>query len=112
MSQISLQGRIQPLAGLTLRLVVTVVCSGALALYAVGTNWYWAAVRQLPEHLVAPIYGVVASARSLMADDTSVAERQADFISAWFVVCCAACFAWIVAALFRRVWLGHKTRVG
>ena len=112
MSQISPQGRIQPLAGLPRRLAVIVVCSGALALYAVGTSWYWAAVRHLPEHLVAPISAVVASARSLMAADTSVAERQADFILAWFVVFCAACFAWIVAALFRRVWLGRKTGGG
>ena len=109
MSRISQPAPFQPLAGLPLRLIVTLMCSGAFALYAVGTDWYWIAVRQLPRPLVSSIYVVLASARSLLADDTSVAEDQAEFYAAWFVVCCVAFLGWIAVAIFRRVWPERKT---
>ncbi len=95
----------QPHSGLTVRLVMTVICSGAFALYAVGTDWYWVAFRQLPSPFVS---SVLARVRSLLADDTSVAERQAEFYAAWFVVCCVAFLGWIAAAAFRRIWLQRK----
>jgi len=53
---------------------------------------------------------VLVRARSLLADDTSVAERQADFYEAWFLVCCVALLGWIDAAVCRRVWPDRKAR--
>ena len=100
----------QSLGRLPIRFVMTVMCSGAFALYAVGTGWYWHAVRQLPRPLVSSMDLVLVRARSLLADDTSVAERQADFYEAWFLVCCVALLGWIDAAVCRRVWPDRKAR--
>ena len=110
MSRIHLPGLSQPLAGRLLRLVVVAMCSGAFALYALGTDWYWLAVGQLPRPIVASIYVALGRARSLLADDAAVAEDQAEFYAAWFLVCCVAFLGWIAAATFRRVWLGRKTQ--
>ncbi len=109
MSRIFQPELLQQLGRLPVRFVMTVMCSGAFALYAVGADWYWLAVRQLPRPLVSSMDLVLVHARSLLADDTSVAERQAEFYGAWFVVCCIAFLGWMVAADFRRVWLERIT---
>lgn len=110
MNRIHSPGLSKRLAGRLLRCVTAAVCSGAIALYAVGTDWYWLAVGQLPKPFVASIHMVLERARSLLADDTTVAEDQAEFYAAWFLVCCVAFVGWIAAKAFRRVRLGHKAQ--
>ena len=93
-----------------MRWIVVAVCSGAIALYAVGTDWYWLSVGQLPRPFIASIHVVLGRAQSLLTDDTTVAEDQAEFYAAWLLVCCVAFVGWIAAGAFRRVWLRRKAQ--
>jgi len=87
-----------------------VMCSGALALYAVGTGCYWSAVEHLPRPIAAWFGVAVARARPLLAEDTTVAEEQAEFYSAWLLLCGVSILAWITAAAFRRIWLARRVK--
>ena len=46
----------------------------------------------------------------MLADDTTVAEEQAEFYLAWLLVCVIAILGWITAAAFHRIWLARKVR--
>ncbi len=96
------------LASRLLGFVMVAMCSGAIALYAVGTGWYWSAIGQLPGPIAAWIDVTVGRARLLLADDTTVAEEQTEFYLAWLLVCGIAILGWIIAATFRRIWLARK----
>lgn len=71
--------KFQSLASKMLGFVTVAMGSGAIALYAVGTGWYWNVVRQVPAPIAAWIGAAVGRARPLLAEDTTVAEQQAEF---------------------------------
>ena len=100
--------KVQSLASKMLGFVTVAMCSGAIALYAVGTGWYWSVVGQLPAPIAAWIGAAVGRARPLLAEDTTVAEQQAEFYLAWLLACCIAILGWLTAAAFRRSWLARK----
>jgi len=100
--------KFQALASKLLGFVVVAMCSGAIALYAVGTGWYWSAIGKLPAPIAAWIGVAVGRARPLLAEDTTVAEEQAGFYLAWLLVCGVATLGWITAAAIRRTWLASK----
>ncbi len=100
----------QSLARRLLGFAMVAMCSGAVALYAVGTGWYWSAIGRLPVPIAEWIGAAVGRVRPLLADDTTVAEEQAEFYLAWLLVCVIAILGWITAAAFHRIWLARKVR--
>ncbi len=81
---------------------------GAIALYAVGTNWYWRALHQLPEPLSALLGLMLEKARPLLGEDTTIAESQAEFYTAWLIVCFVVLLGWILAVIRRRFHLQRR----
>ena len=75
---------------------------GAIALYAVGTSWYWKALHQLPKPLNAFIGLMAEKARPLLAEDTAIAEGQAEFYTTWLIVCFVVLLVRILAIVSRR----------
>ena len=102
--------KFQSLASGLLGFVTVAVCSCALAFYAVGTGWYWSAIGQLPGPVAKWLSLAVARARPLLAEDTTVAEEQAEFYLAWLLVCGISILGWIAASAFRRIWFGRRVR--
>ena len=100
--------KFQSLTRKLLVFVMVAMCSGAIALRAVGTGWYWSAVGQFPAPIAAWIGAAVGRARPLLAEDTTVAEEQAEFYLAWLLACSIAILGWLTAAAFRRIWLAGK----
>jgi len=96
------QGAIPLLAWMIMRIGAAFAACGAIALYAVGTSWYWDALHNLPKPLIAFIDLTVQRARPLLAEDTAIAEGQVEFYTTWLVVCFVALLGWILAIAFRR----------
>ncbi len=74
---------------------------GAIALYAVGTSWYWKALQHLPKPPNAFIGLMAVKARPLLAEDTAIAEGQAEFYTTWLIVCFVVLLILILAIASR-----------
>jgi len=104
--------RVRTLAKFSLHIATTVVLCGAIALYAVGTDWYWNALQHLPTPMLSVVGIAVDHARPALAADASIAEEQADFYVAWVFAGCIAALAWALVASVRRAWIGRRGHAG
>ncbi len=102
------QARVWSQIKFTLRLAIAVILCGAIALYAVGASWYWDFSHHLPAAVTSAIAGYVARVRSLLADDTTIAEEQAAFYVSWILAVVIALLAWAVLAATRRALGGRR----